>query len=102
MSCGNRGRCQPDGRTRFTRVRAFRSSHALDKNHVAADGLVAHRERRGVFGGSIPGLRALEIGKLDDESVLVRLHKLQPLGAFLGRPSDDFVNVNVLGPTPWL
>ena len=28
--------------------------------------------------------------------------ELQPLGAFLGRPSDDFTNVNALEPVPWL
>ncbi len=27
---------------------------------------------------------------------------LQPLGAFLGRSSDDFTNVNALEPVPWL
>ena len=35
-------------------------------------------------------------------SVLVRSLVLQPLGAFLGRPSDDFTNVNALEPVPWL
>ena len=35
-------------------------------------------------------------------SVLVRSPKFQPLGAFLGRPSDDFTNVNALEPVPWL
>ena len=35
-------------------------------------------------------------------SVLVRLPKLQPLEAFLGRPSDDFTNVNAFGPGSWL
>ena len=30
-------------------------------------------------------------------SVLVRSAMLQPLEAFLGRPADDFVNVNALG-----
>ena len=31
-------------------------------------------------------------------SVLVRSAKLQPYEAFLVRPSDDFVNINALGP----
>ena len=31
-------------------------------------------------------------------SVLVRSAKLQPYEAFLERPSDDFVNINALGP----
>ena len=31
-------------------------------------------------------------------SVLVRSRMLQPLEAFLGRPSDDFENLNALGP----
>ena len=31
-------------------------------------------------------------------SVLVRSPKLQPLEAFLGRPSDDFLNINAVGP----
>ena len=35
-------------------------------------------------------------------SVLVRSPTLQPLGAFLGRPSDDFTNVNALEPVPCL
>ena len=35
-------------------------------------------------------------------SVLVRSPTLQPLEAFLGRPSDDFTNVNALGPAAWL
>ena len=35
-------------------------------------------------------------------SVLVRSLALQPLGAFLGRPSDDFTNVNAFEPVPWL
>ena len=35
-------------------------------------------------------------------SVLVRSLMLQPLGAFLGRPSDDFTNVNALEPAAWL
>ena len=35
-------------------------------------------------------------------SVLVRSPELQPLGAFLGRPSDDFTNVIALEPVPWL
>ena len=34
-------------------------------------------------------------------SVLVRLPKLQPLEAFLGHPSDDFVNISALGPPAW-
>ena len=35
-------------------------------------------------------------------SVLVRSPEFQPLGAFLGRPSDDFTNVNALEPVSWL
>ena len=35
-------------------------------------------------------------------SVLVRSPTLQPLGDFLGRPADDFTNVNALEPVPWL
>ena len=35
-------------------------------------------------------------------SVLVRSLVFQPLEAFLGRPSDDFTNVNALEPVPWL
>ena len=35
-------------------------------------------------------------------SVLVRSAKLQPYEAFLERPSDDFVNINALGPLAWL
>ena len=35
-------------------------------------------------------------------SVLVRSPELQPLGAFLGRHSDDFTNVNAFGPGSWL
>ena len=35
-------------------------------------------------------------------SVLVRSPTLQPLEAFLGRPSEDFANINALGPIPWL
>ena len=35
-------------------------------------------------------------------SVIVRSLVLQPLGAFNGRPSDDFTNVNALEPVPWL
>ena len=31
-------------------------------------------------------------------SVLVRSRLLQPLEAFLGRPSDDFLNINAVGP----
>ena len=30
-------------------------------------------------------------------SVLVRSRLLQPLEAFLGRPSDDFLNINAVG-----
>jgi hypothetical protein len=36
------------------------------------------------------------------KSVLVRSLVLQPLGAFLGRSSDDFTNVIALEPVPWL
>jgi hypothetical protein len=32
-------------------------------------------------------------------SVLVRSTMLQPLGAFLERPADDFANINALAPT---
>ncbi len=35
-------------------------------------------------------------------SVLVRSPKLQPLEAFLGRPSDDFLNINAVGPDLWV
>ena len=35
-------------------------------------------------------------------SVLVRSAKLQTYEAFLERPSDDFVNINALGPHAWL
>ncbi len=35
-------------------------------------------------------------------SVLVRSPKLQPLEAFLGRPSDDIPNINEVGPHLWL
>ncbi len=35
-------------------------------------------------------------------SVLVRSVMLQPLGAFLERPSDDFANINALAPHTWL
>ena len=35
-------------------------------------------------------------------SVLVRSTMLRSLGAFLGRPADDFVNINALGPPAWL
>ena len=35
-------------------------------------------------------------------SVLVRSPVLQPLGAFLGRPSDDFTNVIAFEPARWL
>ena len=35
-------------------------------------------------------------------SVLVRSLPLQSLGAFLGRLSNDFPNVNAVGPTRWL
>ena len=35
-------------------------------------------------------------------SVLVRSPVLQPLGAFLGRPSDDFTDINAFEPVPWL
>ena len=34
-------------------------------------------------------------------SVLVRSPTLQPLEAFLGHPSDDFVNISALGPPAW-
>jgi hypothetical protein len=35
-------------------------------------------------------------------SVLVRSPILQPLEDFLGRASDDFANLNALGPVAWL
>ena len=35
-------------------------------------------------------------------SVLVRSPKLQPLEAFLGRLSDDYSNINAIGPVLWL
>ena len=35
-------------------------------------------------------------------SVLVRSRVLQPLEAFLGHFSDDFENLDALGPMPWL
>ncbi len=41
---------------------------------------------------------ALDFSSRLPVSVLVRSPKLQPLGAFLGRPSDDFANVYALEP----
>ncbi len=35
-------------------------------------------------------------------SVLVRSPEFQPVEAFLGRPADDFTNVNALATTAWL
>jgi hypothetical protein len=35
-------------------------------------------------------------------SVLVRSPELHPLEAFLGRPSDDYSNINAIGPGAWL
>ena len=35
-------------------------------------------------------------------SVLVRSAKHQTYEAFLGRPADDFVNINALGPLAWI
>src|ERR1700682_3664055 len=83
------GRCPSQtanvvGLDTFTRWRAFRSRHPLDENHVAADGTVADRERCGIFGGSIRGLRALEIGKLDDDDgawLPGSFHRLNQTGA---------------------
>jgi len=45
---------------------------------------------------------ALDFSSRLPVSVLVRSSKLQPLEAFLGRPSDDFTNVNAFGPVSWL
>ena len=44
---------------------------------------------------------ALDFSSRLPVSVLVRSPKLQPLEAFLGRPSDDFVNVYALEPDAW-
>ena len=41
---------------------------------------------------------ALDFSSRLPVSVLVRSPKYQPLEAFLGRPSSDYVNVNGLGP----
>ena len=35
-------------------------------------------------------------------SVLVRSLELHRLEAFLGRPSDDYSNINAIGPAGWL
>jgi hypothetical protein len=45
---------------------------------------------------------ALDFSSRLPVSVLVRSAKLQTLEAFLGRPADDFVNINALGPLAWL
>ena len=45
---------------------------------------------------------ALDFSSRLPVSVLVRSLVLQPLEAFLGRPSDDFENLNVLGPFAWI
>ena len=41
---------------------------------------------------------ALDFSSRLPVSVLVRSQTLQPLGAFLGRSSDDFSNINAIGP----
>ena len=45
---------------------------------------------------------ALDFSSRLPVSVLVRSPMLQPLEAFLGRPSDDFENLNALETFPWL
>ena len=45
---------------------------------------------------------ALDFSSRLPVSVLVRLPKLQSLEAFLGRLSDDFPNINAVGPVLWL
>ena len=44
---------------------------------------------------------ALDFSSRLPVSVLVRSQMLQSLEAFLGRPSDDFLNINAVGPLPW-
>ena len=45
---------------------------------------------------------ALDFSSRLPVSVLVRSLTLQPLEDFLGRVSDDFENLNALGPAAWL
>src|SRR5687767_12471532 len=45
---------------------------------------------------------ALDFSSRLPVSVLVRSLALQPLEAFLGRLSDDFPNINAVGPVLWL
>ena len=45
---------------------------------------------------------ALDFSSRLPVSVLVRSLQLQPLEAFLGRPSDHFLNINAVGPPAWL
>ena len=45
---------------------------------------------------------ALDFSSRLPVSVLVRSLLLQPLEAFLGRPSDDFENLSALKTSPWL
>ena len=45
---------------------------------------------------------ALDFSSRLPVSVLVRSPLLQPLEAFLGRPSDHFLNINAVGPLAWL
>ncbi len=44
---------------------------------------------------------ALDFSSRLPVSVLVRSQVLQPLEAFLGRLSDDFLNIYAVGPHPW-
>ncbi len=45
---------------------------------------------------------ALDFSSRLPVSVLVRSRVLQPLEAFLGRPSNDFLNINAVGTYLWL
>ena len=45
---------------------------------------------------------ALEYSSRLPVSVLVRARSYQPLGAFLGRLSDNFPNINAVEPAAWL
>lgn len=45
---------------------------------------------------------ALDFSSCLPVSVLVRSPELQPLEAFLGRVSDDYSNINAVGPAHWL
>ena len=45
---------------------------------------------------------ALDFSSRLPVSVLVRSRSPLTLEAFLGRPSDDFVNINALGPPAWI